>query len=144
VVAITAQLGWIITVADHRPAFLTAQRFPEAHHLLLGRPEELAGAIQADERTAAVVMNHNYPHDRDMLRWFLRSAATYIGQLGPRRRTERLLAELQNESAETPLSAERLFAPVGLDIGCEAPEQIALAIVSEIQAHFAGKLPGRG
>ncbi len=133
-----ALLGWDVTVADPRPAYAKPARFPEAGAILCVRPENASGAIDIDERTAVVVMTHNYAHDLELLRWLIGSSAFYIGLLGPRVRTERLIAELQ--AREEMLA--RLHAPVGLDIGADSPEQIALAIAAEIQAVRAGHCAG--
>ena len=133
-------LGWQTLIADHRPAFLTAERFPAASELLETRPEQLLEHIAPDARTVAVIMTHNFGHDRTCLQRLLPSAACYIGLLGPKRRAERMLREL-HESGLTlePGQLKRLYNPAGLDIGAETPEEIALAIVAEIQAHLAGR-----
>ncbi len=133
-----ALLGWDVTVADPRPAHATATRFPEAETVLCVRPEHASESIDVDERTAVVVMTHNYAHDLELLRWLVESPAFYIGALGPRVRTERLISEVQ--AREEMLA--RLHAPVGLDIGADSPEQIALAIAAEIQAVRAGHPAG--
>jgi len=83
-------------------------------------------------------MTHNYLHDRDFLRGLLvrpEPFPFYLGVLGPRARTERMLRELAAEGVVLPagLSA-RLYAPIGLDVGSEGPEEIALAVVAEIMA----------
>jgi len=97
-----------------------------------------------DERTAAVIMTHNYARDLELLGRLLPSEARFVGLLGPRARTERLLADLAARGA-TPNTVEllRLHAPVGLDIGAETPEEIALAIAAEIRATLAGRSGGR-
>ena len=144
-----ALLGWDVTVADPRPAYATASRFPEAGTVVCVRPEHASESIDVDERTAVVVMTHNYAYDLELLRWLVESPALYIGALGPRVRTERLVAETPGPSAAlapapidpTQLLA-RLHAPVGLDIGADSPEQIALAIAAEIQAVRAGHPAG--
>jgi len=95
-------------------------------------------------RAACVVMTHSFLNDLSVLRFLLGSPARYIGVLGPRSRTDRLLAELQKEG-ELPPSREqlaRLHAPVGLDIGAETPEEIALSILAEIRAVTAGRTGG--
>ncbi len=95
-----------------------------------------------DERTAAVLMTHNYPRDLDLLHALLPTPAGYVGVLGPRARTERLLAELAARGPSPQRADARLHSPVGLDIGAETPEEIALAIAAEITATFAGRTGG--
>lgn len=135
-----AMLGWDVTVADHRPVFATAARFPEARDVVCVRSELARERVGVDERTAVVVMTHNLVHDRALVEWLVGAPAFYVGVLGPRRRTERLVAELSSTDAESLLA--RLHAPTGLDIGAESPEQIALAIVAEIEAVRAGHAAG--
>ena len=132
---IGTQLGWQVTVHDHRPAFLTPERFPAAQKLVLAGPDGIFDAISSDARTAAVIMTHNYGRDRGILPMLLRSNVFYIGVLGPKRRTEQLLGELAaggDNFTENELS--RLYAPVGLDIGADTPEAIVLSIAAEIQS----------
>jgi xanthine/CO dehydrogenase XdhC/CoxF family maturation factor len=98
-------------------------------------PEDLRRNLILDQNTAAVIMTHNYNRDREILRFLLESEACYIGALGPKRRTEKLLEELNAEGTNfSPEQLEKLFAPVGLDIGANTPEAIALSIIAEIQS----------
>jgi xanthine dehydrogenase accessory factor len=143
VVRFAAALGWRVLVVDARERFLTAERFPGARGFVRAEPAEAAQRVPIDERTYVVVMTHNYVQDRELLRGFLRSPARYIGMLGPRQRTEKLLDDLAR--AGTPVSAAdraRLFGPIGLDIGGDGPEPIALALLAEIQAVEAGRSGG--
>lgn len=133
-VRIAAELGWQVTVHDHRPAFLTEERFPDAQKLIL-QPVDESPQIQADDRTAGVIMTHNYARDRFILPELLDSNAFYVGALGPKRRTEQILEEIAaNGRTFTEDKLARLFAPVGLDIGADTPESIALSIIGEIQS----------
>ena len=96
-----------------------------------------------DDRTAAVVMTHNYARDLELLGALLKSRVRYVGVLGPRRRTERLLADLAAAGrGANALDARRLHAPVGLDLGAETPSEIALAIAAEVRAVFSGRQGG--
>ena len=128
-------LGWRVSVIDHRPAFATGERFPNADEVLVLPSEKLQGNLAFDENSVAVVMTHNYNRDREILKFLLESKVSYVGALGPKRRTEKLLEELKvegvNFSAE---QLEKLFAPVGLDIGANTPEAIGLSIIAEIQS----------
>jgi xanthine/CO dehydrogenase XdhC/CoxF family maturation factor len=128
-------LGWHVSVIDHRAAFATSERFPKASNVLVLPPEDLQRNLILDQNTAAVIMTHNYNRDREILRFLLESEACYIGALGPKRRTEKLLEELNAEGTNfSPEQLEKLFAPVGLDIGANTPEAIALSIIAEIQS----------
>ena len=136
VVQLTTALGWRVVVVDDRAEFLTSERFPEASGFVqVAGPEEAAREAGVDERTSVVVMSHNYVRDRDYLRGFLGTPVAYIGMLGPRARTERILAELRSSGTEP--SAEdlaKIHGPAGLDVGSEGPDEIAAAIVGEILA----------
>lgn len=139
-VRIAAELGWEVTVHDHRPAFLTSERFPAARNLVLQNVDEAPNKISADGRTAAVIMTHNYNRDRLILPTLLRSEVFYIGALGPKRRTEQILEEI-TAGGETFTHDQfaRLYAPVGLDIGADTPESIALSVIGEIQSVLVGR-----
>ncbi|HEX8590198.1 XdhC family protein [Pseudomonas sp.] len=133
--------GWHITVIDARSHFARPQRFPEADHVLSAPLEpmpELHGMV-AD--AAVVVMTHSLTQDRHWLGQVLESTPRYIGQLGPRSRTERLLDELPDQAREAAAQAS-VHYPVGLDLGGDAPHSVALSILSEINAVFNGRSGG--
>ena len=92
-------------------------------------------------RTLAVVMTHSLPQDRELLARLLPMQLRYLGVLGPRSRTDRLLAELT--PAPTPAQLEKLHAPIGLDLGGEGPDEVALSIVAEIRAVLAERDGGK-
>jgi len=144
VVRLAAMTGWLVTVIDHRPSFATAERFPDAERVIrldASRPDgALASVVRLDEFAAAVVMGHAAAHDRARLQELLGiSSLRYLGVLGPRRRTMELLEGAPGlvPGAVPP----HVYAPIGLDIGAETPEEIALAIVSECAAALAGRTP---
>jgi xanthine dehydrogenase accessory factor len=129
-------LGWRLTVADHRAAYLLPTRFPPGTQLVEARADDIAQAIRLDGFGAAIVMSHHLDSDLQYLRALARSAVPYIGLLGPAARRERLLADL---GADAVALRPRLRAPVGLDIGGRSPESIALSIVGEVHAALAGR-----
>ena len=92
-------LGWRVTVVDTRVRRATRERFTEADEILLCRAEEVAARVSLTENTAVVVMTHNYLDDTSLLRALLRSPVCYLGILGPRQRTLKLLEEIKTESA---------------------------------------------
>ncbi len=137
VVAQATALGWRVVVADKRDAFLTEDRFPGAT-FLKSAFAEAGKQIPVDGRTAVLVMTHNYLNDRDVLRGLLTRSAPlpfYLGMLGPRLRTEKILKELATDGVTLSAEVEvRLYGPVGLDLGSEGPQEIALAALAEILA----------
>jgi xanthine dehydrogenase accessory factor len=145
-VNLAKSIGWCVMVVDHRPAFATRERFPSADDVILSRPENLGENLQIDENTAAVLMTHNYEHDREILKFLLRSKAFYIGALGPKKRAESILGELRDESdgcgCLSPENLNKLHAPIGLDIGGDTPELIAISIIAEIQSVIKNRAGG--
>ncbi len=138
-----SRLGWQVTVIDHRPALATRERFPQARAVLACRPEELSGRLSVDERTAAVIMTHQFQIDLSLLRFFLSNDhLRYVGLLGNRKRTDLLLQKLQESGSLSPDRRSRIYGPVGLDVGAESPEEIALAIIAEIQSVFSDRSGG--
>ena len=133
-VRLAAELGWRVTITDHRPADLQAPGLDVAEARIEARAGTLAEALKPSEFHAAVVMTHHLDSDREHLRELASEGPDYVGLLGPRARRERLLAELGPGGLAL---SSRLHGPVGLDIGAQSPETIALAIAAEIQAHFA-------
>lgn len=136
-VKFSKELGWRICVVDHRAAFASENRLPEADEIIVSNSENLSDHFFNDENSVAVVMTHNYDRDREILRRLLRSNFLYVGALGPKKRTEKILTEIGENFTEKQLA--KLHAPVGLDIGATTPEAIALAIVAEIQAVLSNR-----
>ncbi|MCA1588404.1 MAG: XdhC family protein [Chloroflexi bacterium] len=129
------RLDWRVTVADPRRVLLASGRFGDAERCDAD-PSEAAGRIGVTGRTAVVIMSHDYVRDGAYLAGFLGRGAAYVGVLGPRQRTDRLLAE-----AGSPAD-KALHAPAGLDIGADGPEEVATAIMAEIVATLHGHRGG--
>ncbi len=129
------EAGFLVKVVDHRPAYAISARLPAADEVLCLRAEEVPQKVALSDRTYVVVLTHNFNYDTSILTWLLESKAAYIGVLGPKERFQMMLDKLVREGRQlSDLQSERLFTPVGVDIGAEGPEQIALSIVAEILA----------
>jgi xanthine dehydrogenase accessory factor len=129
------ELGWHVTIADPRAAYATAARFPAADALVVGVAEELVARAAPGPDAVAVVMTHHYVHDVPILRDLLARPLAYLGLLGPRKRAEKILTDLAQAGATIgDAERNRLHAPVGLDLGADTPEQVALAMLAEMQA----------
>jgi xanthine/CO dehydrogenase XdhC/CoxF family maturation factor len=138
VVQLAKQLGWHVSVIDRRPVYTTRDRFPHADEIIVCHPEELPTKLNLNPQMVAVVLTHNYLSDKTLLQTLLPSPIRYLGLLGPKRRTQQLLEDLRIEGINpSENQLQRLYAPVGLDIGAETAEEIALSIVAEIQAVLA-------
>jgi xanthine dehydrogenase accessory factor len=134
-VQMAAVLGWYTTVIDGRANYAVSSRFPLAKKVLLAKPDEALGQVNIDSRTVAVLMTHNYNYDLAMLRQLLPLQLPYIGSLGPKKKLHRMLDELLDAGVDiTSNQLQRVYGPTGLDIGAETSEEIALSILSEIQA----------
>jgi xanthine/CO dehydrogenase XdhC/CoxF family maturation factor len=128
-------LGWQVDVLDHRPAFLTHERFPDVRELIGVDRDNNGFDLATDNLTAIVSMNHNYDRDRETLNFALGSDAFYIGMLGPKKRTEQMLDELRaRDETFNSTALARLRYPAGLDIGGDSPESIAISIIAEIES----------
>lgn len=137
VVELATSLGWAVTVADGRTAYTCKERFPKASSVFLIPPSADISKLGIDRDSAVVLMTHNFPQDQRLLRQILPCEPRYLGLLGPLRRTERLFNQLGLNPADF-----NVHAPVGLDIGADSPEAIALSIVSELQSVLAGREGG--
>lgn len=135
VVHLAAEVGLRVFVVDHRQALASPGRFPEAEGFWHVREDELEEGLGAARFDAAVVMTHNLPRDAAIVRFLAGRDPAYVGVLGPWARTERLLRLAEGAPAA-------LHAPIGLDLGAEAPEEIALSIVAEVLAALRGRPAG--
>jgi xanthine dehydrogenase accessory factor len=127
-------LDFAVTVVDARAAYLTADRFPAAT-LVPADFHELAGKVQLRAGSFVVVMNHHLERDQQSLRFALESEAAYVGVLGPRSRYQKLLVALAAEGfVPSASSLSRVRSPVGLSLGAETPEEVAVSILGEILA----------
>jgi len=131
-----SDVGFRVVVVDRRPGLLLAERFPSAARLVQSDATELPERLALDEASYAIVMTHNFADDQAYLRALLRAPVSYIGMLGPRQRTERIVRTL---SAEGPLDESRVYGPVGLDIGTDGAEQVALSVIAEILGLRSGR-----
>jgi xanthine/CO dehydrogenase XdhC/CoxF family maturation factor len=138
-VRLAAALGFHLTVVSNTSGGAPAELFQEANARLTASPTAIREKLRLEPDSAVVIMTHNLGHDRGYLRFALESDCAYVGILGPRARTERLLTELADGGFQ-PTEARRaaLYSPVGLHLGAEQPEEIALSILAEIEARFRG------
>lgn len=143
VAGLAKDLGWNVTVVDSRAAFISKDRFPKADQVILSDSETIHSHVRIDPHSVAVIMTHNYAHDLNILRELVAVQLRYLGVLGPKKRTQKLLEDLAKEGIKpTGEQLTMLYSPAGLDIGAESPEEIALAIVGEIQAVLTGRAAG--
>jgi xanthine dehydrogenase accessory factor len=130
------ELGFRVMVLDRRPALLTEDRFPGCT-VVDSDPDALPLHLPRPGETFAVVMTHQFADDARYLAPLASLPLRYLGVLGPRQRTERLIDTM----ALADEAAERLHGPVGLDIGTDGAEQVALSVLAEIMAVRSGRVP---
>ena len=134
VVSAARNLGWRVSVVDHRPAYAVQARFPGAE-VHVANPKALRSEVDLARCHAAVVMSHHLPSDEIYLRELAQAGSPgYVGLLGPKARRSRLIQEL---GPLTGRLSDRLRGPVGLDIGAMTAEGIALSIIGQIHAWLA-------
>ena len=139
-VHIADMIGWEARVVDGRKTHAKPERFVSACQVLVSKPENVFEQIPVDEQTVFVLMTHNYHYDLAMLKALLERNVSYIGVLGPKKKLERMLDKLKEKEMEiTEKQLNSIYGPVGLEIGAETAEEIALSIIAEIKAVFSGK-----
>ena len=142
-VQIARVLGWQTTVIDGRANYATPERFPSADQVVVAKPEKVLAQVAIDAQTVFLLMTHNYNYDLAMLRQLLALNIPYVGALGPKKKLDRMLEELQDDGIyPTEAQLQKIYGPTGLELGAENPEEIALSIISEIKAVMAGKAGG--
>jgi xanthine dehydrogenase accessory factor len=128
---IGALCGFVVEVVDDRPEYANAGRFPEASRVTCGRFDEVLADYPIDGNTYVVCVTRGHRHDETSLRQVIRKPAAYIGMIGSRRRVGAVLQHLLEEGVPAEAVA-RVHTPIGLDIGAETPEEIAVSIMAEI------------
>lgn len=134
-------LGWDVVVTDGRPTHANKNRFTSSCQVIVTKPEKTLENIEVDHRSCFVLMSHNYNYDLAVLRLLLaEKMIPYIGILGPLKKYKRMLKELEEEGFDlTTADLDKVYAPVGLEIGAETPAEIGLSILAEIQAVLTRK-----
>ena len=135
-----ASVGFRVTVFDDRPEFASPALFPAAEEVLCGDFTRLTERVTVTADDYVVVMTRGHQADYEVLTQVLRSGARYLGCIGSRRKLE-LCRQRLLESGFTDTEYSRLHAPIGLDIGAQTPEEIAVSVAAEMIAVRAGVRP---
>ncbi|HEX4342074.1 MAG TPA: XdhC family protein [Verrucomicrobiae bacterium] len=139
-IRLAKETGFQVCVVDSRRRESSLEFFQEANFVLLCSPHEALSQIQFDDRTMAVLMNHNFECDQEALEALAQVSVPFVGMLGPSRRKQRLLEAVKNNGISLSNEFEKsLHGPAGLDIGANTPQEIALSILAEILAVFNGR-----
>lgn len=141
--ALAKSLGWDVQVTDECAAHIAPIFFPSADKLSMCDRKFIDRDFNIGPFTACVLMSHNYEYDRDVLKKLITTEAPYIGILGPRKRFDKMLEEFRAQGISmSDEQLHRIHSPIGLDIGAEAPDEIAVSIVAEIQSKFTNRSGG--
>jgi xanthine dehydrogenase accessory factor len=124
---------------DGRKNLATQARFSSAARVIQGAAEDVIGQFETDPNTVALLMTHNFEYELIVLENLLSCQIPYIGILGPKRKTEKLIQRLALKGVS--VSTDNIYAPTGLEIGAESSEEIALSILAEIKAVLNKKQP---
>lgn len=128
-------LHWQVTVVDHRPAYLTRDNLPNADKLHLVKSGEFPYTLSFNENTYVILMTHHFENDLQYLEGLIQQRIGYIGLLGPKKRFNNLKESLQAKGICISKEVEQhIYTPIGLDIGSETPEEIALSIAAEMMS----------
>lgn len=132
-------LGWELVLIDGRKTHATDRRFPKASKIVIAQGDEAVKHLEADSNTVALLMTHNFEYEVVVLEHLVPLQLPYIGILGPRKKGFKLMERLQMKGIQVPTS--NIYSPIGLDIGAEGSEEIALSALAEIKAVLSKKQP---
>jgi xanthine/CO dehydrogenase XdhC/CoxF family maturation factor len=133
-------LGYELHLIDGRKALATPTRFPSASKIIQGPADKVVAQLETDLHTVALLMTHNFDYELRVLEELTTRMLPYIGILGPKRKTDKLIHRLEEKGI--PVFRDALYAPIGLDLGAETSEEIALSIFAEIAAVLRKKPAG--
>jgi xanthine/CO dehydrogenase XdhC/CoxF family maturation factor len=140
IIRLAKHLGFKTVLVDHREMFANRKKYPDADEIRVIWPEDLATTLPVDDKTCILIKTHNYLKDKEVLKFALKAGARYIGQMGPKARATDLLSDLGKDGVSfTDAELQVLHAPVGLDVGAESPEQVAVSILAELLAVKNGR-----
>ena len=131
-----------VTVLDDRARFANRERFPQADQVIVGPMAETLRKLPLDLDTYVVLITRGHQHDVECLLELMDTELAYLGMIGSRRRVRGVFKLLEEERGIPREKLQRVYAPIGLDIGAETPAEIALAIMAEvIKVYRGGKVP---
>lgn len=128
---IASLLDFHIAIFEDRKEFLTKERFPQANELILGDIKTNLENYSIDEDTYIIIVTRGHEYDEESLEAVIDRGARYIGLMGSKNKVDIMLDELEEKGIDEKL-LEKVYTPIGLDIGDETPEEIAISIMSEV------------
>lgn len=131
-------IGFRVVVVDDREEFANREKFPDADEIRVLDFDKVADEIKVNQSSYIVIVTRGHQHDKKVLEAFIRSKAKYIGMIGSKRKVKEVFQSLLDDGIEKEL-LDRVYAPIGLDIGAQTPSEIVVSIMAEIIAHKYGK-----
>jgi xanthine dehydrogenase accessory factor len=125
--------GFEVTIIDERPEFANRERYPEARDIIVGELDAVTAKLALPANAYILIFTPSHQSDMRVLRWAVGTRARYIGMMGSKRKVTGIFHELQKDGIAAG-QLERVHAPVGLDIGAQPPEEIAVSVVAELIA----------
>lgn len=133
-------LGWELSLVDGRSSHANTQRFPSANNIVVSSADEAISRLAFDSQTVALLMTHNFEYEMTILKGLLEKEISYIGILGPKKKRLKMFERLEIDGLK--VNQEHVYGPMGIDIGSEGSEEIALSVLSEIKAVLSQKPAG--
>jgi xanthine dehydrogenase accessory factor len=130
---LTGLLGFHTSVVDNRESFANRERFPEADSVVAGEYEDVFPSLEVNSSSYVIIVTRGHRDDMRVLRWAVTTPARYIALIGSKRKVINVVKELEKEGVPRA-SFDRVFGPMGLDIGALTPEEIAVSVAAEIVA----------
>ncbi len=143
VVHLARWLGWRVVLYDQREEWCNPEKIPGAHRYIVAPPQKLRRHLEVDHRTFFVLVTPGTQVDVEILPEILATPAPYVGVIGSRRRWATTRRTLMEDKGLPEEVVDRVVSPIGLEIGAETPEEIALSIMAQVVGVFRGALEPR-
>jgi len=134
---ITTMLGFTTAVVDNRPEFASEEKLPWADRVIADDYHKALEDLSFSPTTSVVILTHRHTHDFEILEYCIRQPHSYLGMIGSRKKVATAFQQLREKGADEK-DIERIHAPIGIDIGAESPEEIAVAIAAQLIAVRSG------
>lgn len=132
VVQMASKVGFNITVIDDRPEFANAERFPEAGNCVQASPGPYAEQLELTERDYVVIVTPGHKNDYAVLKGIIKKPYRYLGLIGSKVKRKEIYEKLQKNDGISQAELKKVHCPIGIEIGSETPEEIAVSIVAEL------------
>jgi len=131
-VQLATKVGFSVTVIDDRSEFAATERFPEANKCIQAQPGKYAEELEITEKDYVVIVTPGHKDDYAVLRGVIKKPAKYLGMIGSKVKRNEIYEKLKTNDSVTEKELKKVHCPIGLEIGSETPEEIAVSIVAEL------------